>query len=210
MLRAGKAKLPRVLDFACGYGRVLRVLKAAFPTAGLVACDISRRAIDYCSKTFGAEPVLSNEDPTRVPISGSFDLIWVGSVLTHVDRGPFLSFLDLWDSLLAPSGLLVFTTHGPFVANRLRTGETNYGLEESRIPGLIEEYDRTGFACADYAPTFLEQLGLRRYGISIAAPEWVQRAIEHKPHLRLLSYTERAWDNHQDAVACTRPAEAPH
>ena len=210
MLRGGKTKFVRILDFACGHGRVLRVLKAAFPTAGLVACDISGGAIEYCSKTFGAEPILSNEDPARVRIDGAFDLIWVGSVLTHVDRGPFLAFLDLWNSLLAPSGLLVFTTHGPFVANRLRSGEATYGLEPSRVPPLIEEYDRTGFACSDYASAFLEQLGLERYGISVATPAWVRWAIENRPQLRLLSYTERAWDNHQDAVACARSAEAPH
>src|SRR5205814_7212208 len=39
MAAAGKTDVRRILDFPCGYGRVVRVLKAAFPDAELAAGD---------------------------------------------------------------------------------------------------------------------------------------------------------------------------
>ena len=42
--------IKKILDFPCGYGRVLRVLKAAFPEAQITACDIVRDAVDFCQK----------------------------------------------------------------------------------------------------------------------------------------------------------------
>src|SRR5437870_5495298 len=77
---AGKTDVRRILDLPCGHGRVLRVLKAAFPGAALTACDIDRDGVDFCASRFGAEPVYSVEDPGRIPVRGPFDLIWVGSL----------------------------------------------------------------------------------------------------------------------------------
>ena len=54
----GTQEVRRVLDFGCGHGRVMRVLRAAFPDAELVACDIDQDAVSFCAETFGARPVL--------------------------------------------------------------------------------------------------------------------------------------------------------
>ncbi len=204
MLAAGRTHFDGILDFGCGFGRVLRVLKAAFPRAELAACDISREAVDYCAEMFDAEPICSSESPAGITISRTFDLIWCGTLLTNVDSAQFIGFLDLFQSLLAPGGLLVFTTHGPFVANRIRTGACAYGIDEARIPALIEDYEANGFGYLDYPRDVLERLGLGKYGISISKPSWVCRRIEQLPNLRLVAYTEKAWDNHQDSIALIR------
>src|SRR5690349_8568241 len=79
-LRATGLPAPeRILDLPCGHGRVLRFLKAVFPNAELVACDINRDGVDFCAETFGARPVYSVDDARRVELPGTFDLIWCGS-----------------------------------------------------------------------------------------------------------------------------------
>jgi SAM-dependent methyltransferase len=66
----------RILDLPCGHGRILRYLRAAFPEAEIVACDLLRDAVDYCARSFGAIPVYSHEDPRKIPLpEGAFDLI---------------------------------------------------------------------------------------------------------------------------------------
>src|SRR5262249_34860974 len=40
-----------ILDLPCGYGRVLRMLRAAFPNATIHACDIKADALDFCTQT---------------------------------------------------------------------------------------------------------------------------------------------------------------
>jgi SAM-dependent methyltransferase len=204
MLAACKDQLRSILDFGCGFGRVLRVLKAAFPAAELSACDTSRDAIDFCARTFGAEPIQSNEDVSRIQITNKFDLIWCGTLLTNVDSAQFSALLQLFDSLLVDNGILVFTTHGPFVAHRIRTGACTYGLSPNLVPALVNEYDTIGFGYKNYPDEVLTRLGVKRYGISLSTPSWVCRQIGFLPNLRLLTYTEKAWDDHQDSIACTK------
>jgi SAM-dependent methyltransferase len=204
MSAAGRVGLSSIMDFGCGFGRVTRVLRAAFPGAHLSVCDISRGAVDYCAEKFEAEPVYSNESPSGVPIPHSYDLIWCGSLLTHLDSGEFTRFLDLFYSMLLPGGLLVATTHGPFVAERIRTGACTYGVEEEHVPALLQSYSETGFGYGNYAQSSLTTMALTKYGISVSKPSWVCRHVERLPNVRLLAYTEKAWDNHQDCVALMR------
>ena len=204
MLAAGKDDFRNILDFGCGFGRVLRILKAAFPQADLTACDISKDAVDFCSKTFGSSPVYSREEISEIHIRGQFDLIWCGTLLTNVDAPNFSRLLELFYSLLAENGMLVFTTHGPYVAHRIRTREFTYGPEPNRVPKMVRDYDDTGFAYEDYPQEVLARLGVRRYGISVSAPAWVCHEISRFPDFHLLTYTERAWDDHQDSIACVK------
>jgi SAM-dependent methyltransferase len=75
----------RILDCPCGHGRVLRYLRAAFPLAEIIACDLLRDGVDFCTAQFGALPVYFDPVPARIPVARSaFDLIWVGSLLTHL------------------------------------------------------------------------------------------------------------------------------
>src|SRR5918999_5354246 len=61
-------KVRTILDFPCGYGRVLRFLKARFPDADLTVSDINREAVDFCTRVFGAIPEMSNEDLSKLSI----------------------------------------------------------------------------------------------------------------------------------------------
>lgn len=205
MLAAGKSDVRRVLDFACGHGRVLRTLKAAFPQARLAACDISRAAVDFCAKTFGATPIYSEADPGQIRIQERFDLIWCGSLLTHVNHSRFVRFLKLFRSILSPGGVLLFSTHGRRTSERLRGTEAKYyGLEPRAIGGLLSDYEREGFGYRDHCDEELASIGMKNYGVSVCSPSWVCFQLQKLSGLRLLTYTERGWDDHQDAIACVR------
>lgn len=201
MAAADKSTVRNILDFACGFGRVLRIFKSVFPEAELTACDISPDAIDFCANAFGAAPVLSSENPAEVQFKDKFDLIWCGSLFTHLEAVPFLKLLERLRSLLSVDGLLVFTTHGPFVARRVPE-EAFYGLDEKSVVTLLNGYNSSGFGYVDYPSEVLPQVGVVKYGFSVSKPSWVCRQIESIPDVRLINYCERAWDNHQDSVAC--------
>lgn len=200
LLTAGRHDVRRVLDLPCGHGRVLRTLKAAFPEAHFTACDINQDMVDFCARTFGAEPVYSDEDPRGIRITGQFDLIWVGSLLTHLDSPLWIDFLQLFESLLSPDGVLVFTTGGREVVDRLRSGRQTYWLPPDLTKEMLARYEESGFAYGQYPWTTYP----RSFGISIASPTWVCSVLERMPELRLLNFTERGWDQHQDVVACLR------
>ena len=104
----------RILDFPCGHGRVLRHIRAAFAESEITACDLSRDGVDFCRDRFGATAVYSNEDPSKIPLPrDSFDLIWVGSLLTHFDAPLWVPFLTFFRSLLKPGGVLAWIPTAP-------------------------------------------------------------------------------------------------
>jgi LmbE family N-acetylglucosaminyl deacetylase/glycosyltransferase involved in cell wall biosynthesis len=199
MLAAGKdsADIQTILDLPCGHGRVLRTLRAAFPDAQITACDLLQDGVDFCAKTFNAIPVYSTDDPDRIPIEGSFDLIWCGSLLTHLSSDRWTGFLNFFNSYLNSGGILVFSVHGPSCVYAIREGRVSYGLEEGQLTQLLEDYSQRGFGYVDYPNTM-------GYGISVSSPSWVLSKLEELFNLRLLAYTEMGWDEHQDVIACVK------
>jgi SAM-dependent methyltransferase len=195
---AGAAEPGRVLDLPCGHGRVMRMLKAAFPDAELTACDIDEDGIRFCAEIFGAAPVLSRDDPSEIAVEGRFDLIWCGSLLTHFDAYRWPPFLSFFAESLAPGGVLVFTTHGETAAERWRTADR---IEVARpIENVIADYEDDGFGYSDYpsAP--------KLYGLSISSPSWVCAQLARVRELRLVGYAEAAWGGYQDVVSLVREA----
>jgi SAM-dependent methyltransferase len=209
MLMTGREQFQNILDFGCGHGRVLRALKAAFPRARLTACDLAKDAVDFCARTFGATPVYASTAPAEVPLVGGFDLIWCGSVITCIPETNLQPLLTLLRDHLSPGGLLIFTTHGRLVAEKLRSRSDTYGLEEEALLGLLEDYDRRGVGYARYPKADLEALGLGpEYGISLTSPAWIGAQLQKFLDLRLVMYCENLWDATQDVVTCVRAGVA--
>ena len=194
MLEARKDEVASMLDFACGYGRALRYFRAAFPDARLTACDINRDAVDFCAEQFGATPVYSAEDPAEIELPGPFDLIWVGSLFSHVPEDRWVAMLDLLASVLSKDGLLVFTTQGRNVRRQLVSRELDWALTDEAADEIVRGFDKTGFGYADWT-------GASGYGTTLNRPSWVCARIEERPGLRLVGFRERAWGR-QDVVAC--------
>ena len=201
MQLVSKSQVSRILDLPCGHGRVLRVLKAAFPGADLTACDLDRDGVDFCARVLGAEPVYSNSDPHAVKLAGDFDLIWCGSLFTHLDAQRWAGFLELLGDSLTPGGLLLFTTHGRHPAQAIRS----MGINDAGVRLMLEGYDEDGFG---YSATPYDQEP--DWGLSIASPEWVRKRVDEQPNLRLVKYAVKAWlppAPRQDVVICLRPGE---
>jgi SAM-dependent methyltransferase len=201
-LAAHRTGFTSILDMACGHGRVLRWLQAAYPEARLTACDLLRDGVDFCARTFGATPVYSTPSPTAEMFSDRYDLIWVGSLLTHLDAHRWVDFIRLWHDLLAPDGVLIVTTHGELVAERMRVGNL-YGYPETSIRRTLRSYSHAGFAFLEASTEEID------YGISIAKPEWVIHRLLERPDFRLVLFAEALWANHQDVAAVVkRPLDA--
>lgn len=198
MVAARKTGLRDILDIPCGHGRALRYLHAAFPNARLTACDLDTDGVDFCARTFGARPVYSDVDPRRVDIGGKFDLIWVGSLFTHLPAEQWGHFLEAFTSWLQPGGLLVFSTHGREIADCIRSRKVHYGgLAAGEADNLVSEFEASGFSFRPYT----DRPG---YGISMSSLPWICTELQKHPALQLVLLKERGWFNHHDAVACVR------
>ena len=193
----GKDSVGAILDFPSGYGRVMRVLQAAFPGASLTACDLDPQAVDFCASAFGARAVYSSSSFAEVEIDGEFDLIWCGSLFTHLDAPRWDELLALFARCLSPAGVLVFTTHGRHEPSALRA----MAVSEQGIGQMLDGYDRTGFGHVNM-PSALEEA---TYGLTITSREWVETRLAESDGLELVEYADKAWEPpypRQDVVAC--------
>lgn len=197
-VRRPAATVRRVLDLPCGHGRVLRFLRAAYPQAELTACDLNRDGVEFCARSFGAVPVPSDPDPVCVPLAGGYDLIWCGSLLTHLPEARCVGFLELFHGALAPGGLAVVTLHGRHFADDLAAGRRTGDLPGERLAELLRQYRADGFGYVDYP-------GENGYGFSLAHPSRTFARLVTTRAWRVVGYRESAWDRRQDVLVLQKP-----
>lgn len=195
-------KISNVLDLPCGHGRVLRHLVNLFPEASFDAADLDREGVDFCAQRFGARPIYSQEDLAGIDFGKKYDLIWVGSLFTHVSRERMYAWLAHLSKFLTDGGIVVATFHGRYSA--LKGLEFGY-IEKSRWEKIVTDYETTGYGYADYPPkaghTYMEGA----YGVSLSRPATILADVEKIPDVRVFNYVERGWAGHQDVLVLGKP-----
>jgi SAM-dependent methyltransferase len=196
-LAAATPSFLSILDMACGHGRVTRWLKAGYPDAQITACDVLENGVDFCARTFGAIPVHSSPALAPETFPDRYDLIFVGSLLTHVDVDQWDRLIALWRRLLRPGGMLVVTTHGDLVAARMRAGHL-YGYPAPSITRMLRVYDHARFAFLEESAENID------YGITLAKPDWTLARLGCHSDLNVVMYSSALWHHHQDVAAVVR------
>lgn len=191
LARANLKQIQTILDLPCGGGRVLRFLVHRFPNAEITACDLASGAVEFCARTFGAQPASSSLNLADVSLGKKFDLIWCGSLFTHLNESRIAALLRLFQLHLATGGIVIFTTHGDFVQRRIPGRDFDYGLDPEQIERIGAEYLRTGYGYEDYP-------GQKDYGVSLSSPAWIRARVREVRGLREVFFKERGWDDHQD------------
>jgi SAM-dependent methyltransferase len=185
--------IDNILDLPCGHGRVGRYLRSAFPGAEMTFCDVNRSGVDYCARTFSGRGIYSQIELERVDLGGKFDLIWVGSLFTHIDYRRYKHWMEFLIGQLSPNGVLVVTLHGP---GAIQFASKYPMLSQEGWNSILSQYLLTGFGYADYGMKHLEG-----YGISLGKVSKTAEIVENIPGIRLLSYTERGWGDNHDVIA---------
>ena len=182
----------RILDFGAGAGRVTRWIRAAFPQAEIDVCDLRAPDMEFCAREFRANSWVSCTDFESVSAPGDYDLVWLGSVATHLPEEKVISLIDKTVSWCKHGALILITFHGR-QALAVHSAGFRY-IATEQWSDIVDEYRAHGFGYADYP-------GESGYGISLAATSWVANVIEKRLDVRLLTLAERVWDNHHDVLA---------
>ena len=180
-----------ILDFPCGFGRVLRFLKGMFPAADIIVGEIQPDALDFCQHTFSVSAFLSDRDLNRIVLPQKFDLIWCGSLMTHLDEPAVCDLLHFFYRQLAEGGVCVFTAHGQRVASIIETRESTYGLSEESQKNILSQFFEKGYGYADY----MHQTG---YGMSLATRSHIVQLARRVGAWEPVLYLENGWHTIQD------------
>ncbi len=188
-----KPHFPNILDFGCGYARVLRWLRPQHHYAEITACELDQSCIDFCAKHWGALPVLSSTDVSEINFDRKFDLIWCGSVLTHLDQEAWEKTFDFLVESTAECGVIILTLQGRYFASALADKQP-YIADDVDKAALLADFKKEGFSYQNYFDRHAND-----YGIALTSPQWVTRQIEKHTNLILRSYIEESWGM-QDVV----------
>jgi SAM-dependent methyltransferase len=205
-LTANLRDVPRsILDFPCGSGRVMRHLRAFFSESRLVACDLYDYHVRFCVDELGAEGVLSKENFDEIDFKQEFDLIFCGSLLTHLTEDLFRSVLRLISRSLSDRGIAIVTLHGRH-SEFIQKHRWKY-IDDSLYAVIESSLGETGFGYVDYDHDFRSKFNRHaHYGISVIRPHWAMKVVEADKKTRVLGYVERGWGNHQDVLVIGKPS----
>jgi SAM-dependent methyltransferase len=177
----GWAALERALDFASGFGRVTRYLVREIAPRRLWVAEIQPAAVAFQAARFGVHALPSTLRPGDFRAAGGFGAIFVTSLFTHLPAETFTAWLGRLAELLAPGGLLAFTTHG---AELLDAGVVPEG---GILFHPVSETDR--LAGGDYGSTWVSEAFVRA-AVERAAPGFschrLRRAVNNFQDLYLV------------------------
>jgi len=126
----------RVLEFACGYGRVTRHLVGVVSSDQIYCSDIVEDAVRFVRDTFGVNGFVSSTQPEQLVMKDSFDVIFVSSLFSHLPWNRFVDWLRVLYNALTPDGVLVFSTHGYGICHDIKkcgSGYTFVSRSESNV-----------------------------------------------------------------------------
>lgn len=103
-----------LLDFGCGWGRLLRFFAKDLAAERLFGCDSDPYLVGLC-EGLGVRAAVTTSDPVpdSLPFSGPFDLVYSYSVFTHLSERAHLACIETIASSMAPGGILVVTVRPP-------------------------------------------------------------------------------------------------
>lgn len=198
----GNSSIKKILDLPCGHGRVLRHIRALFPYADIHACDLDEDGVLFCEKEFDATPIRSEKDLAKVIFPGGYDLIWIGSLFTHVSESAALRMMKVLSNQLSEKGFIVATYHGRW-CEHVHKVVPYIGPDRWNI--VLRDYKKTGYGYCDYTKPENHDYIDDGYGVSLAKPSKLIQMIESIPCIRIYGYIERGWADHQDVIIFGRP-----
>jgi len=171
----------RVLDFGCGYGRLLRLMPYFVEPENLYGCDAWANSLGHAREAqLLAQLSLSDVFPADLPFEGTtFDFIYAFSIFTHLSERAASAALGAFRKRISPDGLAIITIRPPefwpFIGAR-----RNADYSE-----LAQAHRSVGFAFLNANPDVPDaaygDVSMSEAYLAEKFPEWQVARIGHDP-----------------------------
>ena len=185
----------RILDYGCGWGRMLRLLLRYTDAATLAGCDPWDRSIEICRESrLPCRLDVTDYLPKSLPYpAGCFDLAFAFSVFTHTSLRASSSALAALRPCVADEGLLAITIR-PI---EYWDYDTRFAAERSALKAA---HRAEGFAFAPHNRAAVD--GDVTYGDTSMSFEFLEKIA---PAWRIASF-DRTMDDPYQIVVYLKPA----
>jgi SAM-dependent methyltransferase len=173
-----------ILDFGCGYGRIIRLMYYYSSPARIWGLDPWEKSIELC-RADGVLGQLAVSDylPTALPVGDtSFDLIYAFSVFTHLSERAATLALTTLRRYVASGGLFVITIRPTEYWDAVCAEASSTGNSIDRDE-LVARHEKSGFAFVPHAPGAID--GEVIYGDTSLSFEWIE---EHADGWSMVGY----------------------
>jgi len=186
-----------VLDFGCGYGRIIRLMYYYNDPSRIWGVDPWTRSIELCREAgMLGNFALSDYLPRDLPVNGTrFDLIYAFSVFTHLSERATKQALSTLRHYIESDGLCVITIrpkeYWDVAAN------AGHGVDAALMK---HRHDGPGFAFFPHAVAPVD--GDVTYGDTSLTFSWLRANI---PDWKIVGY-DRSLDDPLQIIVYLRPA----
>jgi 2-polyprenyl-3-methyl-5-hydroxy-6-metoxy-1,4-benzoquinol methylase len=138
-LTGQKLREAAILDYGCGWGRLLRVLYKLTPIQRLCGVDPWDKSIELCHQHgIKAQLAISDWVPRQLPFDRRFELIFAFSVFTHLSEKTARIVLATLRNHIASGGVLAIT---------IRPKEYWHHHDQGRHAAeMIQQHETKGYA----------------------------------------------------------------
>lgn len=177
----------KILDFGCGWGRLVRTFLKDFHTQNIFATDVDREVIELARTLLpqihfevnGAHTPLDDPD-------GSFDIVVANSVFSHLSEPNYAFWIEELTRVLKPGGALVFTTWGQGLLDMAKrvfeTGEREFAWQRNIVNGFSSWEDmHARFSAGDFVFAGTgggKYLPPEDFGIAMVPRPWFEQHAE--------------------------------
>ncbi len=138
----------KLLDFGCGWGRIVRLFLKDIVPEKIYGCDVDSDILKWC-KSIPGNFAVSEIRPEKLPFSVDFDLIYAFSVFTHLGKETHMDCLKALHAGLRLGGILIVTVRPKeFIHSR---GIEMKNLSDSDIDNLLRKFDDGDYVYAPYS-----------------------------------------------------------
>ncbi len=191
----------RILDFGASSGRVIRNLAAYYPKAVCEACDPRRDTIEWAAAHIPKVRFFVSDVMPPLPVeAGHYKAVYAISVWSHFSEKAALAWFSEMHRVIAPGGLLVFTTHGyASILHRKRRADPG----PARIARLLDGLD-AGRLLFDRHPAKSQAPDLDRdnWGVAFIPKTWVETRLADGWEVAL--FQQGRLGNNQDVYVLRR------
>lgn len=104
----------KLLDFGCGVGSSVGMMKKYFPNAEIFGVDVSEKSIEIAQSRFGDFAQIQTYDGEILPYnSETFDIIFAACVFHHIPQQYYQAIFQEIKRVLKPNGIFVIFEHNP-------------------------------------------------------------------------------------------------
>lgn len=154
---------PKILDWGCGSGRVLRHLPTAYPSGNVFGADYNANYVAWCQQHLTNCEVVKNDLVPPIRFEDSFfDAVYSISIFTHLSETNHERWMGELSRLTKSSGVVIISTHGKSFLSKLSTEEQQRYLNGQLV---VHSYKVEGnrLYAAYQPPKYFQKLAIKHH-----------------------------------------------